>query len=619
MKAVSRPSRSEPRRVRPDLARDARGAMALLALVMAVFLTALVAYVVGIGESVLYRERMQDGADAAAFAAAVLHARGMNLIALVNMSMAALLAVLVALKLVETVIAIALIAIALSSFLAPGLASAIPPLSQLRSQVRSAHDQLRPPIHSTLQALHAAGRALREVVPAASAARAAQIAAAQPGSPVVLALAVPPRTALPTVDGSFEQLCERAGDYVGDTAQLVLGGFVPEPIADEVSAAVGDLARARADWFCGADGAAPPTTERRQTVRHPVLPSRERCASFTPGASDYDAEQHREACEEAERDEQAAQPQRITGRCERGCTRALYDRRAELARAACAQRRGRDRLQGFLWQERRFRREYTWRGGGWRVTSSASSEEASAEYWLERGDLRPCGRDNAKVAAHWNLATCDADGRPLPLCSNAAPPEGPGHEGATRSVEHLEVARIFGCSEKVRIRYELDAEHRSDRVGEGEGSSSQNKVPQVLEAGVQLGDDTFQIRAIALGAAAPGLAPAMIEIATWDDPPSRPRGWLSKVAPALGRVALAQAEYFYAVEQRAAPEPSSFLWNMRWQARLRRFRVPQAAERGGPGDADALGPLQAICESTLGRSGRKACRALPSILDLVVH
>src|SRR5207244_1431493 len=99
---------------------------------MAVFLTAALYYIVGIGDAIWQRERMQDAADAAAFSAAVLHARGMNLLVLINMVMAALLAVLVTLKLVETLVIVAMVAIAFASFLNPTLASSIPLLENLR-------------------------------------------------------------------------------------------------------------------------------------------------------------------------------------------------------------------------------------------------------------------------------------------------------------------------------------------------------------------------------------------------------------------------------------------------------------------------------------------------------
>ncbi len=74
----------------PRLVADQAGATMVMGVFMAVLLVGLIYYVWGIGDAVMFRERMQDASDTAAFSAAVVHARGMNLIALMNMIMAAL-------------------------------------------------------------------------------------------------------------------------------------------------------------------------------------------------------------------------------------------------------------------------------------------------------------------------------------------------------------------------------------------------------------------------------------------------------------------------------------------------------------------------------------------------
>lgn len=77
-------------------------------MVMGVFIAALLVgmiyYVWGIGDVVMHRERMQDASDTAAFGAAVIHARGMNMLALINMIMAALAAVSATLAVISNMI-----------------------------------------------------------------------------------------------------------------------------------------------------------------------------------------------------------------------------------------------------------------------------------------------------------------------------------------------------------------------------------------------------------------------------------------------------------------------------------------------------------------------------------
>jgi hypothetical protein len=103
-----------------SLKRDSRGAILLMAVFMSAFLVGSLWYVIGIGDAAIYRQYLQDGADAVAFGSAVYHARGMNIIALINLVMAAVLMVLVAFKIGQVLLGIANIASCLiGAFLNP--------------------------------------------------------------------------------------------------------------------------------------------------------------------------------------------------------------------------------------------------------------------------------------------------------------------------------------------------------------------------------------------------------------------------------------------------------------------------------------------------------------------
>lgn len=75
---------------------DERGAMTLVGVFASMLAIGMLYYVVGAGEAITYRERMLDASDSAAFAAATLHARAMNVIVLLNMTVASVFAVAVA-------------------------------------------------------------------------------------------------------------------------------------------------------------------------------------------------------------------------------------------------------------------------------------------------------------------------------------------------------------------------------------------------------------------------------------------------------------------------------------------------------------------------------------------
>lgn len=73
-----------------DLLSDESGATMVMGIFMAAMLVGMIYYVWGIGGMVIHRERLQDAVDTAAFGAAVVEARGMNLISLINVIMLAL-------------------------------------------------------------------------------------------------------------------------------------------------------------------------------------------------------------------------------------------------------------------------------------------------------------------------------------------------------------------------------------------------------------------------------------------------------------------------------------------------------------------------------------------------
>ena len=67
---------------RVSLLEDQRGAVMLTGLFMACFLIGALWFVIGIGDAIVFRDKMQEAADSGAFSSAALHAKGMNFISL---------------------------------------------------------------------------------------------------------------------------------------------------------------------------------------------------------------------------------------------------------------------------------------------------------------------------------------------------------------------------------------------------------------------------------------------------------------------------------------------------------------------------------------------------------
>src|SRR5215472_12658005 len=73
-----------------SLHRCEQGAIIVMSLLFACFLTGALWYLMGVTEATLFRDRMQEAADSIAFSSAVVHARGMNFIVILNLIMFAL-------------------------------------------------------------------------------------------------------------------------------------------------------------------------------------------------------------------------------------------------------------------------------------------------------------------------------------------------------------------------------------------------------------------------------------------------------------------------------------------------------------------------------------------------
>jgi hypothetical protein len=584
---------------------DQRGAAMLIGLFMAVFLVALLYYVVGIADAIAHRERMQDAADAAAFSAAALLAHGMNTIALTNMVMAALLAILVALKLVETLAAIAIVLIAALAFLSPGLASFIPGLSELRADVRAAHDELEPPIHAALSTLHVLARGVRTLAPIAAELRAAEIVREHYRPPAQLGLLLrAPGTTLPTEDGAFAEVCDRATGYAGDLVALSLSAaFVPEEIAGLVGDATADLTSGGGTWFCGGTARAPETTLRPKREL-PVLPSRAACNDYDVSDAAYDAREHEALCERAEADEQASSPDERTGACVQDCRDdGPYAQRAQLAREQCRPDKKRT-LRQFTWVERRVERTYEFRRGAWRVQASRVVPLSTRRIVAAHA---PCGTDARAVAPHWELETRGADGAHQPLCSGEEPPQKPAIEGATYGPLYFtEVVDLLGCVERAELTRKLD------RDAAGEEAAGDDETPQRIAGGALLGEEPFQARVVVLGDPPSRAAEALVRLATWGDAQAPSAGdALLAGARSAARTAYAQAEFYYAVRNPDADERADYLWNTRWHARLRRFR---RADAGTASPADDLGNMAADTCRRAGALGG-TCNGLNALLD----
>lgn len=237
---------------RASLYRDQRGATMVMGIFMACLLVGMLYYVMGIGETIMYRERMQDASDSGAFAAAVMHARGMNILALLNMVMAAVLGVLVAMKIT---LAIVTIAAAIASGICASVvgAWACPLAAALLAFALIIEDKIEatePTIHAIVEVCHQAGEVVKTGIPLAAEAKVIQLGRETFNEPTEIGFMLPVLRDLP-VEGDEGMLCQKAGEQA---AMLFPTPFIGYPVTRFVPGwrrLVGRFARAFSAYLCG--------------------------------------------------------------------------------------------------------------------------------------------------------------------------------------------------------------------------------------------------------------------------------------------------------------------------------------------------------------------------------
>ena len=201
----------------------------LMSLFMALFLIATLYYVLGVGDAVIYRRIMQDGADAGAHAAAVMGAKGMNLHVLLNVVMAVTAGILLVIRSVEVLLEI-ILAVLYGLLATVILAAKAAPLIALLSPVESAVERVGDTVEQFVRVAHDALDVAHQVVqhgyPFLAQARAVDAMAFQRAydPPVAGGFVVPllgPRLpqggrGLPVEKGDIGTPCDRVADALGN-------------------------------------------------------------------------------------------------------------------------------------------------------------------------------------------------------------------------------------------------------------------------------------------------------------------------------------------------------------------------------------------------------------------
>jgi hypothetical protein len=139
------------------LREDESGAIMVIAIFMSACIVGCIWYMYGLGEAMVYRQELRAASDATAFESAVMHAVGMNAIAMINIAMAIVLSVLVLLQIVF-VLLLVLTVLAALLLLIPGVdlldAGIMPPLLDADETMFNVISKVQEPVFGTLTFLN---------------------------------------------------------------------------------------------------------------------------------------------------------------------------------------------------------------------------------------------------------------------------------------------------------------------------------------------------------------------------------------------------------------------------------------------------------------------------------
>jgi hypothetical protein len=229
--------------------------MFLMGIPICFFMIGLLYFVIGLGEDLVLRERMQDAADAGALAAAIVHARGMNLIAMINQVMAALVSLLIMVRMLE---ALLIAAIAIAGALAyptfGASLSIIPPAAAAEEEADDAWQELKDVIEPIVEALHVLEIGIQYGMPVVAEAR--TIAIVPKYKPVAdFGFVIPGQFPLPLQNGDWSELCKKAGGYAADMITFPLKKILPvPPVYSAIHGAMEAISGQFSELFCGEQG-----------------------------------------------------------------------------------------------------------------------------------------------------------------------------------------------------------------------------------------------------------------------------------------------------------------------------------------------------------------------------
>lgn len=249
---------------------DEGGNVLVIYVAASLLLVGMVWALIGTGARVVQHETIQSSADAAAFSASVIKAKGLNIIAFCNLIMALLLALVMLLRAIKyaliglaVVVSICAAVPVIFNPLEPACVALAPDLDEFAGQTfPQLEDKAERFIKIAMKGLSVTERAVAHITPILAFAEAYHIGtdgAYQKnfGSGQLVTIAWPlPIEGLPVKDGTCQDLADNAKQYISDIAKMILDKLlgllhVPSVITGMVGSAIEAVVSPLAGTLCG--------------------------------------------------------------------------------------------------------------------------------------------------------------------------------------------------------------------------------------------------------------------------------------------------------------------------------------------------------------------------------
>jgi|GEM_PF-3578450 len=255
------------------LHRDEGGNVMVLYVAAALLLVGMLWALIGTGQRVIQKETIQSSADAAAFSAAVIKAKGLNIIAFCNLVMALLLAILMLLRLIKGALMVVwgiCLAACFDIYGGEVLCAMAPAVGDVYNTYSDLLAQIEPRIMDAMKGLSKLERAVDKTFPALATVEAYRVGTHDhykahfgSGSLVTIAWPLPvgKDLRLPTQDGTWQELCDQATNTFDRVVVVALTKMkLPSALAGVFGGIVKGMLWPLRDVLCGSGGSSASST-----------------------------------------------------------------------------------------------------------------------------------------------------------------------------------------------------------------------------------------------------------------------------------------------------------------------------------------------------------------------